>query len=227
MASEHVVPGTSLDDIDRLVHDYLVARGAYPTPLGYRGFPKSVCTSVNNYVLHGIPDDYRLRDGDVCKLDVSCFIKGVHGDNCGTFVAGRADQAALDLIAFTKQVLNDAIKMCAPGVSFREMARYIEQATLREGYTVNALYAGHGIGPDIHMQPLVMHVEEGASELVMRPGHVFTIEPAVSLGSSVCAQDNGTWPVYNVDGGLAAQEEHMVLVTPHGREVLTTRRHVT
>ena len=211
------------------MHEYLVDHNAYPTPLGFAGYPKSVCASVNEVVLHGIPDSRILRMGDVCKLDVSCFIGGVHGDNCATFVAGAStDQRVLELIQFTKKVLLRTIDKCGPGVPFADIGAYIEPQAVLQGYTVNHQYGGHGIGEILHMRPMIFHFKDSGNiegdpdrGTCMQPGHVFTIEPAISLGSSTTELREDNWTVVNVDGGIAVQEEHMVLITETGREILT------
>jgi len=216
-----VRPGISTNDIDKHVHEFLISRDAYPSPLGFYGFPKSVCTSVNDCVLHGIPDNRLLRDGDIVKIDVSCFIDGMHGDNCATFAVGNVDGKYLDLIEFTKSVLDESIAMCKPGRPFRDIGRYISKQCSARGYSVNTTYAGHGVGHLLHMLPFVRHCENDASD-VMTPGHVFTIEPAISIGASEFKILKDDWTVVNSDGSVAAQEEHMVLITEAGVEVLTS-----
>lgn len=232
-ATTLVAPGVTTDELDAAVHEECVRRNVYPSPLGYAGFPKSLCTSVNEVVCHGIPDSTVIRAGDVVKLDVSCFLGGVHGDTCRTVIAGgeaAADPAAERLVAVTRRALYDAIAVAGPGVPVRNIGIAITAslnaaaAATGRKYAAVREFAGHGIGATFHTEPLVyhyVHYRDSATTLLL-PGMTFTIEPMVVDGA---AARLGMWPdgwtAVTKDGAWSAQFEHTLLVTPHGVEVLT------
>jgi methionyl aminopeptidase len=222
-AGESVRAGVTTDELDSVVHALTLGLGAYPSPLGYCGFPKSVCSSVNEVVCHGIPDSTVLRDGDIVKLDVSCFVGGVHGDTCRTFVVGG--EAALDddgrrLVATTRGALDGAIALCGPGVPIRSIGAYIDSVLERERFEGVRAFAGHGIGEVFHTEPIVNHHTNG-SKYVMREGMTFTIEPMVAEGTGDVLQWQDGWTIVTTDAGRSAQFEHTLLVTANGVEVLT------
>jgi methionyl aminopeptidase len=235
-AGELVRAGVTTDELDAAVHALSVAAGAYPSPLGYAGFPKSVCASVNEVVCHGIPDDTVVMAGDLVKLDVSCFIGGVHGDTCRTFVAGSGggggasstdfagspdlDAGGRHLALTTKAALDAAIKLCGPGVPIHAVGASIAAALAGARLEGVSAFAGHGIGGVFHTEPIVHH-HVNDSPYIMRPGMTFTIEPMVTEGSGEVALWGDGWTVVTADGGRAAQFEHTLLVTEHGVEVLT------
>lgn len=202
-----------------------VAKGLYPSPLGYAGFPKSICTSLNEVVCHGIPDcDAVVHEGDLVKLDVSVYIDGVHGDNCRTFIAGgeqATDDEGRRLTTITKACLDRAITVCGPGVRVGLIGETIQSILDEHGFTAVRSYAGHGIGADFHTRPLVWHFGPNSSTEVLRPGMAFTIEPMVNAGGPHIEMWADGWTVVTSDGSRCAQFEHTLLVTDHGVEVLT------
>ena len=217
-------PGVCPDDIDAHVHALTLALGAYPSPLGYMGFPKSVCCSVNEVVCHGIPDTASvLRAGDVVKLDVSCYLDGVHGDTCRSWIVGgeaAGDAGARALVATTKRALDDAVAQMGPGVPIRRVGDIVAPLAHAAGLEVVTAFAGHGIGEVFHTQPIVYHHPNDSAH-VLREGMTFTIEPMLVEGTSDVALWQDGWAVVTADGGRAAQFEHTLLVTAHGVEVLT------
>jgi methionyl aminopeptidase len=221
-----IVPGACADQVDAFVHRAALAAGAYPSPLGYMGFPRSVCVSINEVVCHGIPDRGAVfRPGDVVKVDVSVFLNGVHGDTCRTWVvgggAGAGDGAAAAALArATRAALRSAIRLCGPGVPVRAIGAHIGALAEAEGFEVVTAFAGHGIGEVFHTQPLVHH-GPNSSAYVLREGMAFTIEPMLVEGSADVGLWDDGWAVVTTDGGRAAQFEHTMLVTAHGVDVLT------
>lgn len=214
-------PGVTTDDIDRLTHHEIIRNGAYPTPLNYHGFPKSICSSVNEVVCHGIPDDRPLRDGDVLSIDVSLYTEdGYHGDNCGSIIVGKGDESLRHLVESTKTAVDKAIAVCRPGACFSHIGGAIEEYAMSQGYSVIHEFCGHGTGTNIHMQPLVLHYRNNV-RIPMHSGMVFTIEPILAQGSRKLKHWQDGWTASTFDGGRAAQIEHEVLVTDEGCEVLT------
>jgi len=220
-AGELVRPGMSPDQIDDFVHRLTLSLGAYPSPLGYMGFPRSVCCSINEVVCHGIPYVGRvIQPGDIVKLDVSCYVGGVHGDTCRTWVAGEGDAEGAALVATTKAALDRAVAACGPGMPVSRIGDIVGGMAEAAGYEVVTAFAGHGIGEVFHTNPIVYH-HPNDSKYILKEGMTFTIEPMIVEGTS----DVGMWPdgwgVLTTDGGRAAQFEHTLLVTSHGVEVLT------
>lgn len=236
LACETAQPGISTDEIDQIVHNAILEIGAYPSPLNYRGFPKSICSSVNEVVCHGIPDTRPLQYGDVVSFDVSVFINGVHGDNCATVIVGddsdttnkssssEHDEVLLKeerrLIRATQEALQAAIAVCKPGGCLSHIGHVISDVADAYGYESVRDYRGHGINETFHCPPYVKHYRND-DLLELRPGMVFTIEPMlVQKSAEVYEWDDG-WTVATRDGGLAAQFEHMVWITDNGVKVLT------
>ncbi|QTX04823.1 type I methionyl aminopeptidase [Agromyces archimandritae] len=215
-------PGTTTDEIDRVVHEHLLAHDAYPSTLGYRGYPKSSCTSVNEVVCHGIPDDTVLEDGDLVNLDVTAFKDGYHGDLNATFLVGDADEATRLLVERTKEALARGIKAVAPGRQVNVIGRAIESYAKRFGYGVVRDYTGHGVGRAFHTGLVIPHYDEPAADTVMEPGMVFTIEPMLTAGGGadweLWADD---WTVVTADRSRTAQFEHTLVVTERGADILT------
>jgi len=225
-------PGMTTDEIDQIVHNAILEIGAYPSPLNYRGFPKSLCSSVNEVVCHGIPDTRPLQYGDVVSFDVSVFINGVHGDNCATLVVGDDNKHNSDesvehplheerrLVRATQEALQAAIAVCKPGGCLSHVGHAISDVADSYGYESVRDYRGHGINETFHCPPYVKHYRNN-DFLELVPGMVFTIEPMlVQKGAEVYEWDDG-WTVATRDGGLAAQFEHMVWITEDGVKVLT------
>ncbi|KAH9939306.1 methionine aminopeptidase [Epithele typhae] len=218
-----VEAGRTTDAIDAAVHDFVVARGAYPSPLLYKGFPKACCTSVNNVIAHGIPDDRPLQDGDIVNVDVTVYLDGFHGDTSRTFLVGDVDVKGRDLVHTTQAALDAAIAVCGPGQPFREIAQAIQGvlARAREEYAVSPMFTGHGIGREFHRRPWVYHTLNQEPE-GMQTGDCFTIEPAIVQGYETTGFTfPDDWTVSTENCARSAQAEHMVYITDSGAEVLT------
>ncbi|CAO3590040.1 unnamed protein product [Absidia cylindrospora] len=212
--------GTTTNSIDRILHDAIIAEGAYPSPLNYMGFPKSVCTSINNIIAHGIPDDRPLENGDIINIDVTVYLDGFHGDTSATFYVGQVDNEGQALVECTKESLRKAINICGPNVPLNEIGRVISDHASANGYSVSDELSGHGIGREFHCLPLIYH-HVNTEDDVMTPGMVFTIEPVLSQGSSIGLMWPDEWTIATIDGGRSAQFEHMVAITEDGVEILT------
>ena len=217
----HVEPGLTTDDLDRIGHEFLVEHQAYPSTLGYKGYPKSLCTSLNESICHGIPDSTVIEDGDIVKVDVTAFIGGVHGDTCGSFVAGDADPAVVLLAERTHEAMMRAIKAVRPGREVNVIGRVIGSYARRFGYGVVRDYTGHGVGPSFHTKPTILHYDEPAATTRFLPGMTFTVEPMISLGDVDWTIWDDGWTVVTRDGSWVAQWEHTVVVTEDGAEILT------
>jgi methionyl aminopeptidase len=216
-----VAVGVTTDELDRVAHDAHVARGVYPSPLRYRGFPKSVCTSVNEVICHGIPDDRALVDGDIVNLDITVYVDGVHGDTNATFCVGRVDPESRRLVKVTEECLELGIEAVRPGAVLSDIGRAIETHAHDAGFFVVRAFVGHGIGEVFHGPPQVPHYYERAASTVLEPGMVFTIEPMITMGSVQPVIWPDGWTAATSDGSRTAQFEHTVLVTDTGVEVLT------
>jgi methionyl aminopeptidase len=215
-------PGVTTDHLDVIAHDFIVGHGAYPSTLGYRGFPKSACTSVNEVICHGIPDDTVLVDGDIINLDITAFKNGVHGDLNKTFVVGTASPDATALVERTREALARGIKAVAPGREINVIGRAIESYARRFGYGVVRDFTGHGVGTAFHSGLVVPHYDAAPNfATVMEVGMVFTIEPMLTLGSIEWDQWADDWTVTTRDKSLTAQFEHTLVVTEHGADILT------
>jgi methionyl aminopeptidase len=221
-------PGVTTDELDAIGHDFLVAHDAYPSALGYRGFPKSICTSVNEAICHGIPDDTVLQDGDILKVDITAFKDGMHGDLCAAFPVGDVAPDALDLIERTREALTRGIRSVAPGREINVIGRAIESYAKRFGYGVIRDYTGHGVGETFHSGLIVPHYDAAPDhDTVLEPGMVFTIEPMLTIGTPETPGtidweewDDG-WTIVTRDRRLTAQFEHTIVVTERGSEILT------
>ncbi len=216
-----VKPGNTTDDIDKVVHEFLLDHGAYPSTLGYRGFPKSCCTSLNEVICHGIPDSTVIEDGDICNIDVTAYIGGVHGDTNATFLAGDVDEEVRLLVERTKEATARAIKAVRPGRQLNVIGRVIESYAKRFGYGVVRDFTGHGVGPAFHTAPTVLHYEEPSVTTLIEEGMTFTIEPMITLGTIDYDLWDDDWTVTTKDKKWTAQFEHTLLVTADGAEILT------
>jgi methionyl aminopeptidase len=218
---EAVKPGASTDDIDAIVHEFLLDHHAYPSTLGYRRFPKSCCTSLNEVICHGIPDTTRIEDGDIVNIDVTAFIGGVHGDTNATFLAGDVDEEVRLLVERTHEATMRAIKAVRPGRALNVVGRVIESYAKRFDYGVVRDFTGHGIGRAFHSGLVILHYEEPKVETVIEKGMTFTIEPMITLGGvDYDIWDDG-WTVTTKDKSWTAQFEHTLVVTDDGAEILT------
>jgi methionyl aminopeptidase len=220
-AGSAVRPGVTTDELDRIVHEYVVAHGAYPSTLGYRGYPKSSCTSVNEVICHGIPDDTVLGDGDLVNLDVTAYLEGYHGDLNRTFLVGEASEEATLLVERTQEALARGIRAVAPGRQVNVIGRAIEAYAKRFGYGVVRDYTGHGVGRAFHTGLVIPHYDAPEFDTVMEPGMVFTIEPMLTLGGIEWDVWGDDWTVVTRDRSLTAQFEHTLVVTDRGAEILT------
>ncbi|ORX90461.1 methionine aminopeptidase [Basidiobolus meristosporus CBS 931.73] len=212
--------GITTDEIDRILHEEIVQHNAYPSTLNYMGFPKSVCTSVNNVIAHGIPDSRPLQDGDIINIDITVFLNGVHGDNSATFYVGNVDQKGRELVEATKRSLDLAVDICKPGTPFQEIGRVICDYAESKGFSVSTELSGHGIGREFHSLPLILH-HRNHEEGVMQPGMTFTIEPILCQGTAVGMTWPDRWTIVTADAGRSAQFEHTLLITQDGVEILT------
>ena len=219
----HIRAGMSTAEIDRLVYDFTVAHGGIPAPLNYEGFPKSVCTSVNDVICHGIPDENEiLQEGDIINVDVSTILDGYYSDAPRMFTIGNISDRAKKLVQVTEECVELGLKAAKPWGHLGDIAWAINSHARKHGYSVVEEIGGHGIGLEFHEEPFVSYVTPKGSEMVLVPGMMFTIEPMINEGTPefFIDEDNG-WTVYTEDGGLSAQVEYMVLVTENGVEVLT------
>ena len=221
-AAEAIAPGVTTDELDVIAHDYLVAHGAYPSTLGYRGFPKSICTSVNEVVCHGIPDARELRDGDIVNIDITAYLDGVHGDTDATYLVGEVDEESRLLVERTREAMFRGIKAVAPGRPINVIGRVISSYAKRFGYGVVRDFTGHGIGEAFHSGLIIPHYDAApAYDTVMEPGMTFTIEPMLNLGTHEWEMWDDGWTVVTADKARSAQFEHTILVTETGSEILT------
>ena len=221
VAGAAVKPGVTTDEIDRVAHEYMLDHGAYPSTLGYRGFPKSCCVSLNEIVCHGIPDTTVIEDGDIVNIDVTAYKNGVHGDTNATFLAGDVSQEHKDLVQRTYEAMMRGIKVAKPGREINVIGRVIESYAKRFGYNVVTDFTGHGVGPTFHNGLVVLHYDSDAYRDILEPGMTLTIEPMINLGAlPYDIWDNG-WTVQNRDGKFTAQFEHTLVITEDGNEILT------
>ncbi|KAJ7774792.1 peptidase M24, structural domain-containing protein [Mycena metata] len=222
IAAAAVRPGITTDEIDEIVHNATIERNAYPSPLNYREFPKSVCTSINEVICHGIPDKRKLKEGDIINLDVSVYYQGYHGDVNGTYPVGNIDDESAKLIRTSRECLDKSIEMCKPGALFRDVGKTIEPIARSNGCSSVRTYTGHGINTLFHTAPNIPHYAKNKAIGTMKAGMVFTIEPMINLGSNwgdVHWPDN--WTATTTDGKRSAQFEETLLITETGVEVLT------
>lgn len=220
-AAAAIGPGVTTDELDAIVHEYVVAHGAYPSTLGYRGYPKSSCTSVNEVICHGIPDDTALEDGDLVNIDVTAYLDGYHGDLNHTFLVGEASEEARLLVERTREALARGIRAVAPGRQVNVIGRAIESYAKRFGYGVVRDYTGHGVGRAFHTGLVIPHFDDPNATTVIEPGMVFTIEPMLTLGTTEWDLWDDDWTVVTRDRSLTAQFEHTLVVTERGAEILT------
>lgn len=222
LAGTSIVPGMSTNDLDVIVHEYLIANGAYPSTLGYRGFPKSCCTSVNEIICHGIPDDLEIKDGDIVNIDVTAFLEGYHGDSNRTFKVGNVSEEVSLLVDRTKESLDRAIASVMPGRPINVIGRTIESFAKRFNYGVVRDFTGHGIGEAFHSGLVIPHYDTAPNySNTMEVGMVFTIEPMLTLGTHKWDMWQDGWTVATKDKSMTAQFEHTLVVTESGAEILT------
>ncbi|WP_444875241.1 type I methionyl aminopeptidase [Nocardioides campestrisoli] len=221
LVGSHVAPGVTTDELDRIGHEFLCDHGAYPSTLGYRGFPKSLCSSVNEVICHGIPDARVVEDGDIVNIDITAYLDGVHGDTNATFLAGDVDEESRLLVERTKEALERGIKAVRPGRRVNVIGRVIESFAKRYGYGVVREFTGHGIGTSFHSGLVIPHYDTDHYDDLIEVGMTFTIEPMLNLGTHEWEMWDDGWTVVTKDLRRSAQFEHTLLVTADGAEVLT------
>lgn len=224
MIGPHVQVGISTDELDKICHDYIVnEQQAVPAPLNYRGFPKSICTSVNHVVCHGIPGDKKLKKGDIINIDVTVIKDGYHGDTSKMFFVGDPSIRAKRLVDLTYECMSIGIRMVKPGVFLGDIGHAIQNHAESNKFSVVREYCGHGIGRDFHEEPQILHYGEPGTGMRLQQGMTFTIEPMINAGKRQVKLLNDNWTVVTRDRQLSAQWEHTILVTGNGYEVLTRR----
>lgn len=221
IAGQAVAVGVTTDKIDEIVHQAIVERNAYPSPLYYQKFPKSCCTSVNEVVCHGIPDSTVLQDGDIVNIDITVYHDGYHGDCSEMFLVGNVDDEGKRLVRTTYECMDRAIEMCKPDIPIKRIGGVIEEHAKANDFTVVRNFCGHGIGSVFHTTPNVMHFKNDEPAGVMKPGITFTIEPMINEGSAKNVTWPDDWTATTVDGKRSAQFEHTILITEDGVERLT------
>lgn len=219
----HVAPGVTTDELDRIGHEFLCDHGAYPSTLGYRGFPKSLCSSLNEVICHGIPDSTELREGDICNIDITAFIEGVHGDTNATFPVGQVSEDVALLVERTHEATMRAIRAVRPGRPLNVVGRVIESYAKRFDYGVVRDFTGHGISTSFHSGLVVPHYDDPRSTTELREGMTFTIEPMLTLGTFEYDMWDDGWTVVTKDRKWTAQFEHTIVVTSEGAEILTSQ----
>jgi methionyl aminopeptidase len=222
VGGEAVRPGITTDALDALCHEETIRLGGYPSPLNYRGFPKSICTSVNEVICHGIPDSRPLEAGDIVNLDITVYLDGMHGDCSATFLVGEVDEAGQRLVRVARECLERSIAVVRPGQPVSEIGRAIEPFASRHGFGVVRDYCGHGIGESFHTALQIPHHYDPRARRLMEPGMTFTIEPMITEGGWQAALWPDGWTAVTADGQRSAQFEHTLAVTADGAEILTT-----
>lgn len=221
--SKNIKIGMSTEEINQMCHQYTLNRGATPATLGYHGFPKSLCTSLNEVICHGIPSEKEfLKDGDIVNLDVTTLHKNFHGDTSSTYLLGNVRPEIKKLVDVTHECLMAGIAVCAPGVRIGDIGAVIEELAHDNGFTVVHEYCGHGIGRKFHEDPQITHFGKRGMGIEMRPGMTFTIEPMINYGKRHCKLLDDGWTVVTKDKSWSAQFEHTILITESGHEILTT-----
>jgi methionyl aminopeptidase len=222
IGGEAVRAGITTDALDAICHDEIIRLGGYPSPLNYRGFPKSICTSPNEVICHGIPDSRPLADGDIVNLDITIWLDGMHGDCSATFLVGEVDEAGKRLVRVARECLERGISVVRPGRTVGEIGRAIEPHAAASGFGVVRSYCGHGIGETFHTSLQIPHHVDPRAKRIMEPGLTFTIEPMITEGRQDDALWDDGWTAVTADGLRSAQFEHTILVTVDGAEILTT-----
>lgn len=221
MVGKKIKAGVTTDDINQWVHEYTVQNGGIPAPLNYEGFPKSVCTSINNVICHGIPDGTVLKDGDIINVDVTTILDGYYADASRMYIIGEAPETAVRLVNVAKECMEAGIAQVKPYTTISNIGRAIEPIALQNGFSVVREYCGHGVGIDFHEEPQVDHYAMEEDGVIMAPGMVFTIEPMINEGVWRAEVLDDGWTAVTADGKLSAQWEHTILVTNEGYEILT------
>lgn len=222
--ADYVKPGVSTEELDKLCYNYIIDHNAYPSPLNYHGFPKSICTSVNDVICHGIPSEKEiLKDGDIVNIDITTYLDGFHGDTNKTFHVGQTSESIKNLVDITYECLRLGIDTVKPGAHIGDIGAVIQELAWSYDYSVVEEYCGHGIGREFHEDPQVVHVGRKGTGPEIRPGMTFTIEPMINLGKRNCKILKDGWTVITKDKSCSAQFEHTLLVTDDSCEILTLR----
>lgn len=221
ITGEAVKPGVTTEELDAIAHETAIKLGGYPSPLGYKGFPKSICTSPNEVICHGIPDSRALQEGDIVNLDITVFLDGMHGDTNATFLVGKVDEESRRLVEVTRECMMRGIKAVKPGRPVSDIGRAIEAHADEHGYGVVRSYCGHGIGTVFHADLQIPHYFDARANTKMEVGMTFTIEPMITLGTWDCHLWDDDWTVVTKDLRRTAQFEHTILVNENGAEILT------
>ena len=221
MIDPYIKPGVTTDRLNQICHDYIVSKGAIPSPLNYRGFPKSICSSVNEEICHGIPSDRKLRNGDIVNLDITTYFKGFHGDTSRTFFVGSPRKKAEKLVEVCREALQRGIEVVKPGARLGDIGATIQNLAESHGYTVVREFCGHGIGSNFHEEPQILHYGNFGEGLEIKKGMVFTIEPMINLGKPDLKILPDKWTAVTQDGEISAQFEHTLCVTDTGVDVMT------
>lgn len=226
MIGPHVKAGVTTEELDQICHDYIVnEQQAIPAPLNYKGFPKSVCTSVNDVICHGIPGSKKLKDGDIINIDISVIKDGYHGDSSITFFVGKPSILAKRLVDATRECLYVGIAQAKPGASIKDIGKAIQEHLKQYNYSIVHEYCGHGIGEGFHEEPQILHYySHEQADVILKPGMCFTIEPMINAGKRFVKHLPDNWTVKTKDRSLSAQWEHTLLVTDSGVEILTLRK---
>jgi methionyl aminopeptidase len=228
MIEPHVKPGVTTNELNQICHDYILEHDAIPAPLNYHGFPKSICTSINHVVCHGIPDDKPLKNGDIVNIDITVIKDGYHGDTSAMFGVGKVAAHAERLMKITRECMIKGIELVKPGAFLGDIGQVIQQYAESNHYSVVREYCGHGIGAGFHEEPQVLHYGRAGTGVELQAGMIFTIEPMINAGKrQVKLSNKDGWTVTTADRRLSAQWEHTILVTETGYEVLTLRTNET
>lgn len=222
MIEEHIRPGVSTEELNQLCHDFILSHDAYPAPLNYKGFPKSVCTSINEVICHGIPSKTDiLKDGDIINIDVTAIKDGYHGDTNRTFFVGEPSPEVRALVEFTREITLKAIGIVKPGIRVGDIGHLIQTEAEAKGYGVVREFTGHGLGREFHEPPSIFHYGTPGTGAKIRKGMTFTIEPMINLGTHALHVLDDGWTAVTDDGKWSAQFEHSIVVTADGSEILT------
>ena len=225
MIESHVVPGITTDELNQICHDYIVnEQQAIPAPLNYRGFPKSICTSINQQVCHGIPSGKKLKNGDIVNIDITVIKSDYHGDTSKMFLVGECSQHVKRLVKITQEAMFLGIAQVKPGATLGDIGRAIQKHAESNRYSVVREFCGHGIGKKFHEDPQVLHYGKPGEGVVIKPGMIFTIEPMINIGKRYVKVLADGWTAVTKDRSLSAQWEHTILVTDTGYEILTLRQ---
>ncbi|MBQ0068008.1 MAG: type I methionyl aminopeptidase [Phascolarctobacterium sp.] len=222
LVAKNIKIGIKTEELDRLVYEFLIQHGGRPADLAYMGYPKSICTSVNDEICHGVPNDYALKNGDIVNVDITTELNGYYADASRMFIVGRANKRATDLVNITRECLKRGIAAAQAWANVGDIGAAVSAMAYKHGYSIMKEYGGHGVGIEMHEDPFICHVGKKGQGMVLVPGMIITVEPMINEGTDEWYEDteNG-WTVYTADGKLSAQWENTILITEHGPEILT------